>query len=186
MSADPFTVGASYSKPMKLLLLGVAIVAKVEMSGVDVKLLRKPADALQRTELSDTQRDSKQQVPPTEILNDVACNPNPDPMKSMNTAPVDGKTVLLHEEIPGGLRSGILATELLLTIETREMMMPGSRNMEGDILAGKLMSEYHIVASDEENIPSDRTCGLESHKPNPDPTTVTREAAVTAEMVELA
>ncbi len=86
---------------MQLLLLWVGTAAKVKTSGKDGKL-RKPADALQRTELSDTQRDSEQQVPPTEILNDVACNPNPVPVKSINAAPVDGKTVPLHEEIPGG------------------------------------------------------------------------------------
>lgn len=185
MSADPFTVGASYSKPMQLLLLDVATVAKVEMSGIDAKLLRKPADALQRTELSDTQRDSEQQVPPTEILNDVECDPNPAPVTLTKAAPVDGKIVLAHEEIPGGWRSWTLVDEMLLTMETSEITMPGLSIIEGDIFAAMLVSQNHIDASAEEKLLSNRTRELESQMPKPDPTTVTREAAVTAEMVEL-
>jgi hypothetical protein len=170
---------------MQLLLLRVATAAKVETSGIDVKLLRKPADALQRTELSDTQRDSEQQVPPTEILNDVECDPNPAPVTLTRAAPVDGKMMLAHEKIPGGCRSWTLVDETFLTMETSEIMMPGLSVIEGDIFAAMLESQNHIDASAEEKLLSNRARELESQMPKPDPTTVTREAAVTAEMVEL-
>ncbi len=54
--------------------------------------------------------------------------------------------------------------------------------MEGNTFAEMRVSHSHIVGSAEEKLRNNRARTLESHTPNPAPTTVTSEADVTTEM----
>ena len=71
---------------------------------------------------------------------------------------------------------------MLFTIEASEITTPGLLRIEGNTLAEMRVSHSHIVASAEERLLNNRARTLESHTPNPAPTTVTSEADVTAEM----
>ena len=71
---------------------------------------------------------------------------------------------------------------MLFTIEASEITTPGLLRIEGNTLAEMRVSRSHIVASAEEKLLNNRARRLESHAPNPAPTTVTSEADVTAEM----
>ena len=71
---------------------------------------------------------------------------------------------------------------MLFTIEASEITTPGLLRIEGNTLVEMRVSRSHIVASAEEKLLNNRAHTLESHTPNPAPTTVTREADVTAEI----
>jgi hypothetical protein len=71
---------------------------------------------------------------------------------------------------------------MLFRIEASEITRPGLLRIEGNTLAEMRVSRSHIVASAEERLLNNRARTLESHTPNPAPTTVTSEADVTAEI----
>ena len=88
------------------------IPTNVAASDFEIELL-KPADALQRTKLSETQFELSQPVLAMDARIDVERSPKSAPVAKTRAAPEDGKFVVALDNIVGGRRSGTCTDEML-------------------------------------------------------------------------
>jgi hypothetical protein len=174
--AEPFTNGMLYPREIPLLLFMTA--ADVATSNTD-DATRKPADDLQLTKLSDTQRDIWQEVPPIDVFIEVAWVPNCAPDTKTLVALVDGMLASIIELILGGWRSAT-TPEVLVTTAANETTTPNLLRIDESVLIETRVSHCHIVASEEERLVSNRARKLPSQTPNPEPATATSKVDVDA------
>ena len=137
---------------------------------------------MELTEELDVHRDSKQDEPPIDVFKDDAKEPNPTPVTATLAAPVEGTLVLATADAVEGCCSGNFIADILLTRETNEIKAPGMFRREGNNLVTTRESQSHLVECADDKLFNTRARALESHTPNPVPSTVTIEAAVASDV----